>query len=286
MKDETTVTTTRETGKRRRVRAPFNRLGGTRARSRLGLPEIVALAAAALLLVTAIASYLLLLRPQRTRLRAMTDERAQLQKQLQDMESSFVKNQDAESGARTILDSLVSFETEHLGNGAQGSTLVIEELNRLIRKNSLRISGGLAFTQLQETAPGETRERQRRGGASEQTAARIVESVFPGVAITLTVEGTYPKLRQFIRDVEADRQFIVINTVELEGIADSGGTRTSASAPTVSTGEDVPDISARAADSGLRGTLVSLRLDMAAYFRRTSTMSPGAQPATTDGAQR
>lgn len=283
MKDETTVISKREGaggGRRMRGRLPqLNR--GARTVGPLGVPEIIALAAAALLLVTAIASYLLLLRPQRTRLQAMNEERALLQKQLQDMESTVGKNQDAQASARTILDSLVGFETEHLGDGGQGSTRVIEELNRLIRKNGLRISGGLAFTQLQETAPGEALRRQQRGGTAGQSAARVVESVFPGIAVTLTVEGTYPRLRQFIRDVEADRQsFIVVNTVELEGIADSGGP-SSASAPVVSTGEEVPGAAPRptAAASGVRGTLVSLRLEMAAYFRRANVTAPDEQPA-------
>jgi hypothetical protein len=285
VKDETTVISKHEGaggGRRGRARLPqFNR--GARAVGPLGVPEIIALAAAALLLVTAIASYLFLLRPQRTRLQAMNEERALLQKQLQDMESSVGKNQDAQASARTILDSLVGFETEHLGDGGQGSTRVIEELNRLIRKNGLRISGGLAFTQLQETAPGEAQRRQQRGGTGEQTAARVVESVFPGIAVTLTVEGTYPKLRQFIRDVEADRQsFIVVNTVELEGIADSGGP-SAADAPVVSTGEEIPGAAPRpaAAASGVRGTLVSLRLEMAAYFRRANVTAPDEQPAPT-----
>ncbi|HEX6622474.1 MAG TPA: hypothetical protein VF064_02090 [Pyrinomonadaceae bacterium] len=287
MKDETTVISKRAgAGGARRMGGRLPQLNrGARATGPLGLPEIIALAAAALLLVTAIASYLLLLRPQRTRLQAMNEERALLQKQLQDMESTVGKNQDAQASARTILDSLVGFETEHLGDGGQGSTRVIEELNRLIRKNGLRISGGLAFTQLQETAPGEAQRRQQRGGTGEQSAARVVESVFPGIAVTLTVEGTYPKLRQFIRDVESDRQsFIVVNAVELEGIADSGGpSAAAADAPVVSTGEEMPGAAPRptAAPSGVRGTVVSLRLEMAAYFRRANVTAPDEQPAPT-----
>jgi hypothetical protein len=232
------------------------------------MPEIVALAVAALLLIIAVGGYLLLLRPQRARLESMSAERLRLEKQLNDMGTSVQQDQDAETSAHNIVESLVSFETEHLGDATQGSTRVIEELNRLIRKNSLRISGGLAFTQLQETAPGEAR-KQRTASSNE---ARVVESIFPGVAITMTVEGTYPSLRKFIRDVEADnRQFIVVNTVELEGIAEStSGLTAASSAPVVSSGEagTVAAPAATAPASGMRGALVSLRLDMSAYFRR------------------
>jgi hypothetical protein len=294
LKDETTLITKRggdagSGGRKPRRRLPLPRLArGTRPRGVLGLPEIVALGAAALLVFAAVASYLFLLRPQRTRLQAMNAEREQLTKQLRDMEATVNKDQDAQTSVRKIVDSLSDFESRHLGEGSTGSTRVIEELNRLIRKNGLRISGGLNFTQLQETVPGEDRRQQRGGRSGEQTAARVVESVFPGVAVTLTVEGPYPRLRQFIADVEADQQsFIVINAVELEGIADSGSPSSAgaADAPVVSTGEEAPGITPRAAaqPSGARGTLVSLRLEMAAYFRRANVPAPaGEQPAPTD----
>jgi hypothetical protein len=250
------------------------------------MPEMIALAIAGLVLVLAIGAYLLQLRPQSQRLEAMTAERAQLETQLRDMRTSVQTNQTAQSSAQTIVESLVNFETDHLGDALNGSTRVIEELNKLIRKNGLRISGGLAFTQLEETAPGEPRKQQQRSG--EQNVARVVESIFPGVAITLTVEGTYPSLRRFVRDVEADRQqFIVVNSVELEGIADSAN---SGSAATESSGTVTPGSSGEegvvtvrpptaSGPSNARGTLVSLRLDMAAYFRRARARMNETEPA-------
>jgi hypothetical protein len=66
--------------------------------------------------------------------------------------------------------------------------------------------------------------------------------------------------------VEADRQFVVINTVELEGVTDTD-------APPVVAPPDGTDPSAAAAPTSTRGTLVSLRLDMAAYFRRAGAAS-------------
>lgn len=92
-----------------------------------------------------------------------------------------------------------------------------------------------------------------------------MQSVFPGIGVALTVEGTYANLRRFIRDIEADRQFVVVNAVELEGVTDSNST--TATAPLVS-----PEgVVVAAQPSGpSRGALVSLHLDMAAYFRRAS----------------
>ncbi len=93
-----------------------------------------------------------------------------------------------------------------------------------------------------------------------------MQSTFPGIGVTLTVEGGYANLRRFVRDVEADRQFVVINTVELEGVTDTD-------APPPVAPPDGTDPNAVAAPTSARGTLVSLRLDMAAYFRRAGAAS-------------
>lgn len=247
-----------------------------RRRSVLGLPEIVALGFAALLLLAAVGAYLLLLRPQRVRAAQLELERETLQQQLQSSQGSLRERQDTQASVREILTSLEQFETEHLTVAGSGSTGVIEELHRLLRKNGIRISGGMSYTQLQEVVPGAEPDQQRQQtqrSRAEQGSGRVVQSVFPGVGVTLTVEGPYTNLRRFIRDVEASRHFIVVSTVELEGITESG-------ALTADTGAVGPDGAvapvAPAAPVTTRGRLVSLRLDMAAYFRR-SAVAAGEQ---------
>jgi hypothetical protein len=238
------------------LRARLERLRGMGRRGFLGLPELIALACAALLLLAAVSAYLFLLRPARTRLQGLTTERATLETRIAAARGEFTTRQDTQSSVREILTSLQSFETEHLGVAGDGGTRVYEELHSLMLKNNLRLSGGASYTQLQEAAP-EASPTRRQGQRSEGGGPRIVQSVFPGVGVTLTVEGTYPNLRRFVRDVEASRQFVVINTVELEGVSDASRIDTSGARN---------DGSQPAAGSGSR--LVSLRLDMAAYFRR------------------
>jgi hypothetical protein len=234
------------------LRSRLRRAGGRR-RSLLGLPEIVALTCAALLLLAAVSAYLFLLRPARSRTQALTAERQTIETRIAAARGEFSTRQDTQSSVREILTSLQSFETDHLGVAGDGGTRVYEELHSLMLRNKLRLSGGASYTQLQETVP-DAAGAARRGQRNEGGGPRVVQSVFPGVGVTLTVEGTYPDLRRFVRDVEASRQFVVINTVELEGVSD---------ASRVNTGGGEPG----AAGRGSR--LVSLRLDMAAYFRRS-----------------
>lgn len=224
------------------------------------MPETIALASAALLLVAAVSSYLLMLAPERTRLRERQAERQRLQAILNDSTEGLKRGESTQVTVDEILGSLESFEAAHLSSlRGEGSTALIAELNRLIRSNNLRITTGVSFTQFDEAEAGAAAGAQRRPQVAAGSA-RALQTVFPGVGVNLTVEGAYPNLRRFVRDVKADKQFIVINSVELEGATDSNAAGDGGGAGTTG------------------GTLVSLRLDMAAYYRRTAGTS-GSVPA-------
>jgi Type II secretion system (T2SS), protein M subtype b len=259
------------------LRTRFDTFRATRRRGALGLPEFVAVAVSALLLLTAILAYLFLLVPARSRTYALENERGDLERLLQSQQTNIGTGKDTEQRVSDILSSLERFEVEHLGQASSGTKTVVEELNRLILKNNLRISGGVNFRQLQEATPGAegTTPRARRPSTSgDETGQRIEQSIFPGIGVTLTVEGVYPNLRRFIRDIEADRQFVVINTVELEGVTDSNAAEAPAPAPPV-TGVE-PGVVAPQPQAPSRNALVSLRLDMATYFRRAAASASAA----------
>jgi len=276
LRNDTAVTETTG-GSRAGLRERFGRLRVTRGRSPLGMPEALALGVAALLLLATVLAYLFLLVPQRSRLQSLKEEHDELQKLLQTQQNTLGKTKDTQQRADEILASLERFETGNLRQPDTGSKTVVEELNRLILKNNLRISGGISYTQLQEAATGaDPTQTQKRAG---DQAARVVQSIFPGIGVTLTVEGTYPNLRHFIRDIESDdNQFVVVNTVELEGVTDSSASSQSAAAVTQAPAPlmHAPPATptgpvAAQPQTTTRGALVSLRLDMAAYFRRSAS---------------
>lgn len=259
------------TGKSARAaaaRARFDRLRAARQRSSMfGVPELIGLAAALVLVLAAVFSYLYFLTPQRMRLAKAKTDRVKIEEQLRAATEGVNRNANTQATVDEILQSLQDFEVRYLTLRNQGSTAVIEELNRLIRRNSLRITTGISFTQLEETAPGETQARVAPG------AARAVQSVFPGIGIALSVEGGYANLRRFIKDVEADRQFIVVNAVELEGVAETNASRAAPVATDRETGASPATSPPLAGGS----RIVSLRLDLATYFRRANvptTLAP------------
>jgi hypothetical protein len=253
------------------LRTRLDTFRATRRRGALGLPEFAAVAVAALLLLTAVLAYLFLLVPARSHTVELENERSDLQMLLQSQQNNIGTGKDTEQRVSDILSSLESFEVDHLGQASSGTKTVVEELNRLILKNNLRISGGVNFRQLQEAMPGAEPTARSRRPSGDETGQRIEQSVFPGIGVMLTVEGVYPNLRRFIRDIEADRQFVVINTVELEGVTDSNAAE--APAPVVP-GAEPGAVAQPQAPS--RNALVSLRLDMATYFRRAAAASAPA----------
>lgn len=197
---------------------------------RLGTGEIVGLGIATLLVLIAVVSYFNYLAPARRNLANLESENARMRNELRTATDDVVRGQNTQASVTEILQSITDFEAEHLPAQSEGRNSVIADLNNLIRRNSLRISGAANFTPLETISVTSPRTRSA-GGA--------MESVFPGIGITLTVEGQYGNLRRFIRDIEASRQFVVIGGIELEGV-------------TAETGANA----------------VSLRLNMAAYFRR------------------
>jgi Tfp pilus assembly protein PilO len=233
--------------------------GGARPAGTIRIPEIIALTAAALFLLLAAGAYFSLLVPERSRLTALEQERAQLQAKLRASSEGVERNESTQASVDKIVTSLGEFETTVLpSRDPQTTTAVIGELNEKTRRHNLA-RAQFSFSHIDEAVPGQTgAQTGARAAAARATNASQRESVFPAIDISLTIEGPYGNLRRFIRDIEQSRRFIVINGIQLEGVSDTGN-------------------SARAA-------LVSLRLDMSAHFRRSSATFAGgatAAPAST-----
>ena len=220
---------------RARMRARLPRFNFARSTVMFDTPEMIGLGVAVLLMLLAVFSYFYSLAPARERLRQV---QAALDSEQELLRASGQGLQEGGAGqvtATEIITSLRNFEAEHLPLGSEGQIAVVEELNEFIRRNSLR-PDGLSFTQIESDAA-----LPARGAANGRAA-----NVFPGLGLTVGVEGTYPNVRRFIHDIETSRQFLVINGVELEGVRNAEG-------------------------GGGVNTLVSLNLNIAAYFRPTAT---------------
>jgi Tfp pilus assembly protein PilO len=229
------------------VRARLSHLRTVGRHSMFGVAEIVGLAVSVVILVAVVVSYLYFLVPARSRLDSVLSERSLLQSRLRSEKDAVLQNQSTETTVQKITESLDSFEGDHLVGRNQGRMELYDALNQLITKDGLRNTSGPTYATLVPAG-------SKTGASTTKSTNTKWQSIYPGISVNLTVEGQYQNLRRFVRDIEASKQFIIINAVELERSTETSGSPSAEANP----------------GTGGRGSLVSLRLDMATYFSRGS----------------
>jgi Tfp pilus assembly protein PilO len=233
---------------RDRIRTSLRNLPFAREQGILGPAEIVALAGSLLVLVLVVVSYLYFLLPANSRLDARQSERALLETQLLNSEAVVRQDETIEAAVQKITQSLDDFEGQQLLGADRGRMGLYDSLNVLIRKNGLRNTSGPTYTPLESA-------ESKAGATGTKSANTKWQSLYPGIAISVTVEGQYQNLRHFVRDLETNKQLIIINSVELERSTETNTLPSAEGEPT----------------SAPRGALVSLRLEMSTYFQRGSS---------------
>jgi Tfp pilus assembly protein PilO len=229
------------------IRARLHRLNLGHQPGILGPAELIGLAGSVLILALVIVSYLYFLVPARSRLTTLQLERSRLQTELRNTQEVVRQGQTTEATVQSITQSLDTFESKRLLGANRGRMGLYDSLNELIRKNGLRNTSGPTYAPLDPTGA-------KNGANGARSTNTKWQSIYPGIAVSLTVEGQYQNLRRFVRDIETNKQFVIINSVELER---STETTSSPSTEGGTAGQ-------------ARGSLVSLRLEMSTYFQRGS----------------
>lgn len=236
------------------VRVKLNSLNFAREQRMFGPAEIIALGGSLLILLLVVVSYIYFLVPANRRLAGLQSERSRLQTQLRNSQNVVTEGVTTEAAVQKITQSLDAFENQQLWGANRGRMGLYDTLNVLIRKNGLRNTSGPTYAPLEAAGTKQT----ATGGHS---VSAKWQSIYPGIAIGVTLEGQYQNLRRFVRDLETSKQFIIINSVELERSTDTN-------APAVES--ETPNTP--------RGTLVSLRLEMATYFQRGTGEAVNTSP--------
>jgi hypothetical protein len=216
-----------------------------------GVAEVVGLVGSCFVLTLVLLSYVYFLVPARLRLSTANAEKVRLEINLKKLTDIVKDGRNTGETVGKIEASLIKFETSDLPREEQGRMALYQELNELILKNNLRNTSGPSYAPLD---PAGTKATPGKSMSSKW------QSYYPGVSVTVTVEGPYQSVRHFIQDVERSKQFIVINEVELQRATENN----SAAAVEGESG------------SGTRASMVSLQLSLATYFRRDA--SDGSTP--------
>lgn len=223
--------------------------------SLIGLPELIGLAGAALIAILTIFAYFYFYLPAQSRLTTLQLERDGLQAFLRTSQSNLQQNTTVRQQVDKITGSMGDFERNWLANPSSGRMSLYATLNNLIKSNGLRNTAGPSYTPLEPI--GSKGQVQPTTSAEKQSNAKW-QTIYPGIAVSVTVEGPYQRVRRFVREIESSRQFLIINEVELESVTQSGVTTEPSTAGGV---------------TGGRATLVSLRLEMATYFHRPEAVN-------------
>ena len=238
--------------------------------SLIGLPELIGLAGAMLLALITLFAYFYFYLPAQSRLSTAQVERDRLQAMLRSSETNLKGTTKVSEDVNRINASMSDFESNWLPTAASGRLSLYATLNNLIKSNGLRNTAGPSYTPLEPL--GSKAQVQPTASAEKQSNAKW-QTIYPGIAVSVTVEGPYQRVRHFVRDIETSRQFLIINAVELESVTQSGVAAEPALPTTVPRTRATPAPGAPRAQpvAGGQGTLVSLRVEMATYFQRAET---------------
>ncbi|MCA1589492.1 MAG: type II secretion system protein M [Acidobacteria bacterium] len=247
-----------------------------------GQTEIATAGLALLAILTTILLYFFLVVPSNSELERAKAERDRLEQELASSRGKYGDITSVEGHVAKLVTSATDFEMRYLPIGATGRTALYQRINSLIAGHGLVNTTGPDF------APLETADQDDDAQSDTERGRSKFRSLFPGVYVTMTLEGTYQGLRRFIRDIETGNEFVVISAVELQpsdseqksdGRGEPPVQHSSGVNPIISQGfpgpEQGPIQPAPPARPRGRthGETVSLRIELAAYFRRPNAFA-------------
>ena len=252
-----------------------------------GQTEIATVGLGALAILAMLLLYLLVVVPSNKELEQNRAERDRLERELVTARSKYGDITNTETQVSKLLSSVDNFESSYLPAADNGRTSLYQRINGLIGAYGLVNTSGPDYAPLDVANPSDANQSDGERGRSK------FRSLFPGVYVTMTVEGSYQNLRRFLREIEAGNEFVVVSSVEIEpsdsekksdpSLPPTSRAASSASGPGSENAFGFPSAGNPSAapapvrvQSGPRGKthgeVVSLRLEMAAYFRRPNAV--------------
>jgi len=289
--DETILETSPETGERASFGSGSNRPRKVYS-GMWGTMEIVAVSVGAFSILAAALLYFFYVSPSNAEVAKNKSDIDRLDAELVSARSKYGEITDSETQVGKLVSSVDDFEASFLPAVTNGQPALYQRLNTLITAYGLVNTTGPDYTPLE---PADTNNGGQQ--AEEQKGREKFRSLYPGVYVSTTLEGSYQNLRRFLREIENGREFIVISTVELApSDAEKSKDKEADKTPPAATGNPAIGSPAKGMPNGSfpvtnqpqssetrkregkkHGETVSLHIELAAYFRR-----PNFAPVSTD----
>src|SRR5688500_981463 len=148
-----------------------------------GQPELITAGLAMLAFLTVVLLYIFLVLPANRELERNKAERDRLESELFSAREKYGKITDTMSHVEQRMTSVDAFESNYLPIAATGRTSLYQRINGLIAGHGLVNSSGPDY------APLETLDMTKGVETDEERGRAKYRSLFPGVYVTMTVEG-------------------------------------------------------------------------------------------------
>jgi hypothetical protein len=253
--------------------------------------EIAVVSVGVLAIIAASVLYFVWVVPSNRELVRNRSEADRLEAEVLSARTKYGEITDTQAQVTKITSSVDDFEMRFLPVVSTGQAALYQRINSLLNAYSLENTTGPDY------APLETVDKDTGEQSDTEKGRSKFRSLYPGVYVTMTVEGSYQNLRRFIREIETGREFVIVSRVELAPSDSEGKKPESDHAPTaqpngaipvgpnmgVPPGKGMPaglnpntiqtqqsQAQARAPKGKAHGDVVSLHIELAAYFRRAN----------------
>jgi hypothetical protein len=253
-----------------------------------GQPELITAGLAMMAVLTVVLIYIFLVVPANREMDRNRAEQDRLNAELISARDKYGEISDTEGHVVKLMSSVDDFESRYLPIATNGRTSLYQRINGLIAAYGLVNTTGPDYAPLEMLDQSDGVETDAERGRSKY------KSLFPGVYVTMTLEGSYQNVRRFIREVETGNDFVVVSAVELEpsdaeARPDAGASVDPSGQPVANPNAGFPNAAQNVPFGGqplqsarqkgkMHGEVVSLRLEMAAYFRRSNVVSQAPAP--------
>jgi hypothetical protein len=233
------------------VRERLSRLdarGFSPARLPFGLTagESIAAFVGLVLVIWAVAYYFTSLGPQQDQLRLLESQLVAQQKNIiSNTTPAAAPEKTPQDQARETLETLETFRSAHLKPFSPGRIELIKEINALAKKNNVTLTSGIDMGGNASSADA-NKSSGKTGGSQQRNKLDEILSAFPSVGFHFSVFGQYADLRAFIHQLEQEKHFLVVRSINLSS-------------------QEAKTSSRRARGEGLSG--IVLTIEMTAYFR-------------------
>jgi Tfp pilus assembly protein PilO len=247
-----------------------------------GRNEIVTVALGVFAVLVVVLIYVFLVIPSNREVAKHETDYERLKADLTSARDNYGDATSTETKVARVLKSEEDFEAKYLPPVATGRNALYQRLNGLID------AFGLVNTAGPDYAPLATLDQGDRAQSEEERGREKYRSLFPGLYVSMTVEGSYQNIRRFIRELESGQEFIVISAVQIEPSEGERQANQQEQQPTAAQSGGFPTANPNAGPvyvppkGKTHGEVVSLHLEMAAYFRRPNFAASESERATSE----